>query len=667
MNFYNIVLLADEDSKNIEMLKEITEDQIAVFNDLHSIIEPLLENKIELLIVENSHFKDYETLSKETLYHLKHLNTSTILLGELSDVEELDNLVEHHVVDVIEPPFKYERLAFAIKNAKNIMSLKKRMHYSEKEVNVYQSTINTLNQIGISLSTEKDLDSLLNLILIKVRQLTNSDSGSFYIIDDSSITEADRKMAVEGDGACNKNLIFKVLQNDSIHFDFEESTLPINRRSLAGYVAIEGKPLNIADAYKIDPDAEYAFNRSFDEKSGYLTRSMLILPLKNHKSEVIGVIALINRKKDRFIILDDEESVNRYVLPYEKEIVDFATSIASQAAVALENVQLLQNIQDLFDSFVYASVTAIEQRDPTTSGHSERVATMSVAIAQEINHTDQGLFNKTIFSKDQIREIKYAALLHDFGKVGVREKVLVKESKLFDWDIRTLEERFGFLKSHTKMMISQEKIDFMQNNPNSKWDDKIAELDRKLHQQLKRYDDYFNFIRNKNKPSYMSQEDLNLLEEIMNLPFVDYYGEERKFLTSSEKQNLSIGRGTLNEEERHEIESHVTHTYNFLSKIPWLENLKMIPEIAYCHHEKLDGTGYPRGISSDKIPIQSQILAIADIFDALTATDRPYKLSIPLDKALQILKLEVEDFHINRDIVDLFTKKRLYRTIGINR
>src|SRR5213082_94307 len=293
--------------------------------------------------------------------------------------------------------------------------------------------IGELTRIGVALGTERDVKSLLDLILTQARRITSSDAGSLYLVE-------------TGDQG-QKRLRFRLAQTYSKpEAPFIEFTIPVDRSSLAGYTAVTGEPLVIDDAYFLPPDVEYSINRSFDERYGYRTKSMLVIPMKDHKDEIIGVLQLINRKRNFEAVLSTPADVEKQVVPYSKRTVELVTALAGQAAVAIENSRLYEDIERLFEGFVKAAVHAIEQRDPTTSGHSSRVATMTVGLAEAVDHLGSGPYRDVEFSREQLRELRYAGLLHDFGKVGVREQVLVKQKKLYAADLDIIRHRFAYLK-----------------------------------------------------------------------------------------------------------------------------------------------------------------------------------------------------------------------------
>lgn len=551
------------------------------------------------------------------------------------------------VHDCIKLPLTSEsELFFKIRNA--FLRLADIIRIKNLEGMVYERTreLKDLSKIGIALSVEKDINKLLSLILSKAREITSSDAGSLYLV------EKYRK---------KKRLRFKLTQNDTLDLKFSEFTMPITKDSLAGYTALTGEPLNIEDSYKISSEEPYQLNRKFDTENKYRTKSMLVTPLKNHKDEIIGVIQLINKKENRYIKLKSRKITEDNVVSYSKIDEESLLSLGSQAAVSIENNLLYKNIQDLFEGFVKAAITAIESRDPTTSGHSERVALLTVKLAETVNDLNYGRFKNVKFTNDQLKEIRYASLLHDFGKVGVREEVLLKAKKLFSKDFQIVNERFNHIKSIIINENLMEKLDYLRKKGKNDHEKKLKEFDRDLKIKLTEIEKYMNIITQANEPKILESESEDFVKKIAKRVFFDLDGSKKQFLEEKELSNLIIPKGSLNEEERLEIESHVYHSFQFLKRVPWTTELKNIPKIAYAHHEKLNGEGYPRCLTESKIPIQSRMMAIADIFDALTAWDRPYKNSVPYEKAINILKYEANDRHIDKDLVEIFIESGIYK------
>jgi len=508
-----------------------------------------------------------------------------------------------------------------------------------------------LSRVGAALSTERDLITLLEMILWQALRLSSSDAGSLYLTErDASGTPA--------------TLRFKLSQNITLpELPFTEFTIPIDHASLAGYVASTGDPLMISDVYLLPEHVPYRQNRSFDEKFGYRTRSMLVLPMRTHKDETIGVLQLINRKRDPEVALTSLEVVDQQVLPFDQRSADLVAALAAQAAVAIENSQLYEDIERLFEGFVTAAVTAIEARDPTTSGHSARVATLTTNLAEAVDHAGEGPYRGLTFTREQIREIRYAGLLHDFGKVGVREQVLVKQKKLYPGDLTLLRHRFHGLLQQADLEYERERAEHLLEHGASDYGSFAARLDQVRRARRDQLSKWLDAIIRANEPTILPEGSFEELQEIGQQTYIDFDGEVRPLLTDEELKFLMITKGNLDPRERREIESHVTHTYRFLEQIPWTRELKGIPQIAFGHHEKLNGTGYPRGVTEQEIPVQTRMMTIADIYDALTATDRPYKRAVPAERALDILTAESKQGLVDAHLLTTFIQAQVFTKV----
>ncbi|MEG5024489.1 HD domain-containing phosphohydrolase [Microcoleus sp. AT8-B5] len=519
--------------------------------------------------------------------------------------------------------------------------------------------IEKLLDIGAALSSAQDLGDLLNLILSKSREITYSDAGSVYLVDHSDETS---------------KLLFKVAQNASKpSLSFKEFALPLTDKSLAGYVAITGQSLNLSDAYDLPPGVPYRLDTSFDRDIDYRTCSVMVLPMQNRQGETIGVLQLINRKTKADTVLTADnawESTQQYS-EWEERIV---RSLASQAAISIERNQLQDSIEHLFEGFVKASVQVIEARDPCTYGHSERVAALTVRLSEEVNTVSSGGLRSIYFNNRQIQELRYAALLHDFGKIGVPEAVLTKQKKLYPAQLEIIRHRFGLAQRTMEMECVQSKYKYLlehstyrkhpSQEPECAQCQQIEQLDTKLAEAKTRLAEYWEVLLEANEPHILAAEPLAQLREISRQTYRDIDGAKKPLLNSDEILQLMVSRGNLTPEERSEIESHVTHTYEFLKQIPWTKDLKNVPDIAYGHHEKLDGTGYPRGLNKSEIPIQAQLMTIADIYDALTAGDRPYKRALRTEAAMKILRQEAAHNKINADLLELFDHRQVFSVLG---
>lgn len=561
---------------------------------------------------------------------------------------------------IVPPEYLFQELGSLSSNSMikltigNVFSLQelKRDHNEQQEIiRKRESITRELLGIGIALSAERDNDTLLDSILQKSREITGADAGSLYLLEEDKETGA-------------KSLLFKIAQNDSNPTDFTEFRMPLNTKSIAGYVAVTGETINIKDAYRIPKRKKVGFNKSYDEATGYRTKSILTVPMKDHKEQIIGVVQLINRKRDFHITLTDKQTVLNEVVSFDDDSEALVRSLASQAAVSLENNRLYEDIELLFEGFVRASSKAIESRDPTTSGHSNRVAAYTVELAKAVDKERAGRFKDITFDDEQIKELRYSGLLHDFGKVGVREQVLVKAQKLYAFQLDLIRIRFGYIMKAIQLEVFRKRFDFMKLHGNERYKKEKEKFDREENGEIAKLKEYMDLIMKANEPKILEEDPAQAIEEIARKTYVDMFGGFQKYLTGDEFEMLSIKKGSLSERERREIESHVIHSYEFLKNIPWTDSMRDIPEIARGHHEKLNGGGYPDGIKGDQISLPTRMMAIADIFDALTAQDRPYKKAVPVPRALGILKAEAENNHLDADLVELFIREKVYETGG---
>jgi len=504
--------------------------------------------------------------------------------------------------------------------------------------------LSKLVDVGLALSAERDLDRLLEKILIEGRRLSNSDAASLFLVSRRPDAPA--------------QLIFKLTQNGTLSQNsFQDQRMPLSKASIAGYVALTSTELNIEDVYAIAADAPYRFNRSFDLQMGYRTMSILAIPMRNHRHEVVGVLEFINCQRK------GSEQLEPELIAFDEETAVSLRALASQAAVAIENRQLLDDISRLFDGFVQASVFAIEQRDPTTSGHSFRVAELCLTLANQLPHAPEARLREQALSVDGLRELRYAALLHDFGKVGVREHVLVKAKKLPEQVLENLRYRVALAQENLRNQTLRKMLHAYRHQGGLS-DERRLQLEAELAYECERLERYLNNIIQANEPSMLSEGDFQHLQEVQG-ELVKAPGNCLvSLLSEGEFSALAVRKGSLTTAEREEIERHVVHTQQFLSLIPWTPDLQGVPHIAGAHHEKLDGSGYPKGLVGDAIPCASRIMTICDIYDALTAADRPYKPAMPLERALDILKSEAQSGLLDADLVQLFIASRCFQVTG---
>jgi HD-GYP domain-containing protein (c-di-GMP phosphodiesterase class II) len=568
--------------------------------------------------------------------------------GELEPAPDVPvELLTSFIPDGAPPATAATLLRGALRHAVALRATRLARHDADTRL----AEISELARVGAALGTEHDLRRLLELVLSQARRLTASDAGSLYLVE-----------RPDGEDAPRRHLRFMLTQNHTLpDLEFGEFTIPVDRTSLAGFAAATDSMLNIADVYKMEADEAYTLNTSFDERFGYRTRSMLVIPLKTHKHDIVGVLQLINRKRQPEARLDSLEAVDREVVPFDRRAVDLVTALTAQAAVAIENTRLYESIERLFEGFVTASVTAIESRDPTTSGHSARVATLTVALAEALERGGEGPYRGRRFTREQLRELRYAALLHDFGKVGVREEVLVKGKKLYPAELERIRHRLQRLSQAEETAFERARAEHLLARGHDGYAAMVGALEARRDARVAHLRRLLVAVEAANEPTLLPEE---RAEELARLAAETYDGPDgstRPLLRCQEVAALRVRRGTLNERERREIEGHVTHTYRFLSQIPWTPELRNVPEIAFGHHEKLNGLGYPRGLTAERIPVQVRMMTIADIYDALTATDRPYKKAVAPERALDILRREADAGELDRDLLATFVGADVFR------
>lgn len=589
---------------------------------------------------------DRAGISRTALQGLKEAGIAVLALGLPGELDVPEVLPADLLTVFLQATTGPRQLLVGLRSAFQVSASALEHQRAREESAARLSELTELAEIGAQLTTEKNLETLLDLILTQARRVSQSDAGSLYIAETGPNGE--------------RRLCFKLSQNDSRpDIPFVEFTIPVNTSSLAGYVATEGSPLVIEDVYTLPPEVQYSFNRSFDERYGYRTKSMLVIPMQNHDGDVIGVLQLINRKRDASARLGEQDAEDQ-IIPYTPHVLKIVSALASQAAVSVENSQLYEAIERLFEGFVRAAVQAIEQRDPTTSGHSERVALRTVALASALDRVQDGPFKLIRFSPEQVREIRYAGLLHDFGKVGVREQVLVKAKKLYEGEMALIRQRHAFIRRSAEWEYEKARADYLLAHGRDGYDAFLQELAERQREAIDTAERFLKVVLASNEPTVLAEGDFAQLGEFATRQYLDIEGNPQPFLTPKEQNFLSIRKGSLDERERLEIESHVNHTFAFLERIPWTRGLARVPEIALGHHEKLDGSGYPRRVKAEEIPLQTRMMTIADIYDALTAQDRPYKRALSVERALDIMVDEVERGQLDGDLFRVFIEARVW-------
>lgn len=536
----------------------------------------------------------------------------------------------------------------------------------QKNKTGYKQRLHSLIDIGVALSSEKEIFNLVNTLIEKSIEVTGAEAATVYLVREKAKQENSNVISLQRESA----LHFIKTKNRHSQQYYQQETIAINSDTVAGHVAKTKEVVNIPDCYALKK-TPYQFKDSYDRYSDYKTKSLLTLPMMTADGKVHGVLQLINKLSDKGIErLDTDPSLPlKNLIHFTQEDEDLMRVFASYAGIALESAQLTESIENLFESFVRASVKAIEARDPTTSGHSDRVAMMTVELALATHKVQEGPFKHVSFSEEQIKEIRYASLLHDFGKIGVTEPVLLKKKKLKDRELESILLRFDNMgysqetriwKRLCDQLIEQQLSNNPEANPKQSYKMALQQIENlKLKVKRMRSD-----VITANEPQVLSNDfDIDhLIQQIVesNKHF------NNTILTPEEIKTLSIHQGSLTSDERHEIESHVSHTYEFLKQIAWTDNLSHVTTIAHCHHEKIDGSGYPRGIKGDAIPIQSRMMTIADIYDALTAFDRPYKKSVSAARALEILIKDARAGRVDGHLLKIFIEAGIFHhaTLG---
>ena len=562
---------------------------------------------------------------------------------------------------ILERTPEEEILLRTLRNASHSLDSELQLKAAQAARETRARELEELHAIGIALSSERNHDQLLNLILTKAREITCADAGSLFLVEkikENIEPENRNDVGLEEDNVKAHCLRFILSQNDSREFNHKEQFLAIAPDSIAGYVAQTGETLNLKDAYKPLKEKLFTINRKFDESTGYRTRSMLVVPMQNKKGERIGVLQLLNKKTAAAITLNSQEDFTHYVLPFSEFDEQLVRSLASQAAVSVNNNRLYQQIEKLFGHFVDAAVKTIESRDPTTQGHSRRVADLTTELARVTNRAERGPYANFTLRSEQIKELRYAALLHDFGKVGVKEKVLLKATKLLHGELRVIEQRFKTIRSTVEAKHLRQLLDRLIHSDAGP--EELQDMEAKLVRELADVDDALAAVKQANIPTVTHFSNFDKLLDVGQRTYTDVDGSKQRFLEPEELESLTITRGTLTGAERQQINEHVRHTFEFLNKIPWTSDLQNVPRLARSHHEKLDGSGYPQQLTAKDIPPQTRMMTISDIYDALADQDRPYKPAVPTEKALGILEEEANMGKIDSDLLKLFIEAKVY-------
>jgi len=513
-----------------------------------------------------------------------------------------------------------------------------------------EQQILNLSNIGLALSKEKDMNRLLEMILLEAKRIANSDGGTLYMMTDDGRLRFEIMMTDSLDfhmgGTSGKDIPFYPVK---LYTDEGEP----NKSMIAAYVGLTGETVNITDAYKAK-GFDFSGTKMFDEKTNYRSKSFLTVPLKNHEDEIIGVLQLLNAQHHK----------SKKIISFTSEIQKMVEALASQAAVAITNKNLIKDLENLFESFIKLIASAIDAKSPYTGGHCARVPEITMMLAEAVQQTKDGPFADVAFSEKEMYELKIAAWLHDCGKVATPEFVVDKSTKLetiYDL-VHELETRFGILRRDEEIKRLKKELKFERDDslPLEEKAERVKDLQRGYRKTLRHLKSDLEFVKESNVGGeFMSGDKKDRVHQIANYRWKPN-GKVENFLSENEVYNLTIPRGTLTPEERKVINDHIVVTINMLEELPYPKHLQNVPEFAGGHHEKLDGTGYPMGLMKDEMTVQARIMAIADIFEALTAKDRPYKKGKTLSQAMRILGFMKNDAHIDVDLFDIFVKEKIY-------
>ncbi|MGE5390157.1 MAG: HD domain-containing phosphohydrolase [Deltaproteobacteria bacterium] len=494
--------------------------------------------------------------------------------------------------------------------------------------------IEDILNIGIALSAEKDQNRLLEMIVSEARRITRADAGTLYLVD--------------GD-----QLVFRIMQNESMGTfkggDGEAIPIPpvhMNMENISAFVAITHHSVNIPDVYNA-VEFDFSGPKKFDEATGYHTLSMLVIPLENHEGTVIGVLQLINAQ--------DEDS---NLIPFGHHFEKVVSSLASQAAIFLTNIQLLKDIENLFNSFVDVMATAIDSRTPYNANHSRRVALLAGELAAMINLEPESRWGHETFNKDRIAQLVMAGWLHDIGKIATPLEVMDKSSRI-ERPMELVMQRFDYIYSWLEKKYLEKKIPTMFSSK-----EEMSSLEQWWEDQKQSLEEARELvIKIDNPATFVDKELQEKITEVASRTYFDLAGNEMPWLKPDELTALCVVKGTLTDDERHIMEDHVVVTGRMLDKMPFTAKLKDVPHFAAIHHEHLNGHGYPNGLAGDDIPVEGRILALVDVFDALTADDRPYKKAMPMEQALKILGFMVKDQQLDGDLLEIFIKHQVWEKI----
>ncbi len=657
------VLIVDDEPMNIQLLCNILKDEVADF-------EYATDGELALSWVETKRFdlilmdimmpglNGYE-VCKKLKEDPKSEDIPIIFLTHKTNTESIVKGFEVGAADYVTKPFSKAELLARVKTHLNNSHLQRELqkHNAELEYQVKKRTVKLEERdksyrefanIGTALTSEKNLDNLLKMIVDAARLLTHADGGTVYILE-------------KGVNTNESFLQFRIVQNETMNIFYggenedkpQFGNIPLyisgkpNHNNVSSYVALTAKTVNIPDVYDVE-GFDFSGTRNFDQSAGYHSQSMLVVPMRSEQGELAGVIQLINAQNPK----------TKEVIPFDESHVHLISSLASQGAVTIFNRRVNDDLVRLLNSFIESIATAIDEKSPYTGGHIRRVVKITTMITDKINSTNEGYFQDMNFSVEELEEIKMAAWMHDIGKMATPEYVVDKGTRLQSiYDrIDLIEIRFQYIKMALQNAWLGEKLKLMEGGDKRQ----LEQLDEKYGEKIQNVERDWQFLQRTNTVGFVGDEDLEVLKRIAGK---NYWinDQELPTLTDFEVENLSIRKGTLSQNERKTVELHVALTWKILDNLPFPKNLARVKDYASMHHERMDGNGYHRGLKQEELPLQARIIAIADIFEALTARDRPYRQPMKLSKAISIMEDMKNEHHINAELYDFFIEHDLHK------
>ncbi len=607
-------------------------------------LDPLggVESGLCMLLLDVFELREYGSKIWSELRGRPDLNTKLILLSDEPLTTEDRSIVPSDLIYTILPAnIRDYHVGMILQNALEFMDLEIKNIQLQSSLFINSQDIRKITTVGQALAIEHDFGKLIELILLKARELTASDGGSIYLAEKPD------------SGADPTHLRF---MKSVLLLEADEFLLPIDAKSIAGYVALTKKPLLIEDVHNLPEFSEFHYNSDFDRAHNYYTKSMMTIPMTNPKGEIIGVIQLINRKKNFNKKLTIEDMQGSEVIPYSEKDYELVSAMAGQAAVAIENQRLLNDQKRLLESFIQLIAGAIDSKSPYTGAHCERVPILTMMLAEAACKTQDGVFRYFDLTEEEKYELKIAAWLHDCGKVTTPVHVMDKATKL-----ETIFDRIELVKAKLEIYRKQLNLEYWKSVANSQNELEKKSLESRLKTQLEEIDSMEELLVQTNYGSeFLADETVLKIQKFGEIE-IDWNGRKQNLLSENEIENLTIRKGTLTHEERLVINGHMVETVKMLESLPFPSNLKRVPEYAGGHHEKMDGKGYPKGLYAGDMSIPARIMAVADVFEALTAQDRPYKKGKTLSETMRIMGMMKHDNHLDPDILDLFIKSGVYR------